>query len=57
MSFEALFGEIARMGCDLPSPFSQLEFCFACGEIGDIKLSEEGLVRVDPPEKVEVLVG
>lgn len=56
MSFEALFAEIARMGCDLPSPFSQLEFCFACGEIGDIKLSEEGLVRVDPPEKVDVLV-
>jgi hypothetical protein len=45
------------MGCALPSPFSQLEFCFACGEIGDIELSDEGLVRVDPPEKVEVLVG
>lgn len=57
LSFEALFGEIARMGCDLPSPFSQLEFCFACGEIGDLKLSEEGLVRVNPPEKVDVLVG
>lgn len=57
MSFEALFGEIARLGCELPSPFSQLEFCFACGEIGDLKLSEEGLVRVDPPEKVGVLVG
>ena len=57
LSFEALFAEIARMGCDLPSPFSQLEFCFACGEIGDIKLSEEGLVRIDPPEKVDVLVG
>lgn len=57
LSFEALLSEIARMGCDLPSPFSQLEFCFACGEIGDLKLSEEGLVRVDPPEKVDVLVG
>ncbi len=57
LSFRALFDEIARMGCDLPSPFSQLEFCFACGEIGDLKLSEEGLVRVDPPEKVDVIVG
>ncbi len=57
LGFEALFSQIARMGCDLPSPFSQLEFCFACGEIGDLKLSEEGLVRVDPPEKVDVLVG
>ena len=56
LSFQALFSEIARMGCDLPSPFSQLEFCFACGEIGDLKLSEEGLVRVNPPEKVDVLV-
>ena len=45
------------MGCDLAQPVSQLEFCFACGEIGDLKLSEEGLVRIDPPEKVEVLVG
>ncbi len=56
-SFDSLFKEIRQMGCDLPSPFSQLEFCFACGEIGDLKLSEEGLVRVNPPEKVSVLVG
>ena len=37
-SFDSLFKEIRQMGCDLPSPFSQLEFCFACGEIGDLKL-------------------
>jgi len=55
-SFRKLFDGITRMGCDIPSPFSQLEFCFACGEIGNLKLSEEGLIRVNPPEKVSVLV-
>ena len=41
-SFERAFEAIAELGCPLKNPFSQLEFCFACGEIGDIKLSEEG---------------
>jgi adenine deaminase len=44
-------------GCPLKNPFSQLEFCFACGEIGNIKLSEEGLLLIHPhPHKVDVLV-
>jgi adenine deaminase len=55
--FDEAFTQIRRLGCTLKSPFSQLEFCFACGEIGDIKLSEEGLVRVVPPERLEVLLG
>ena len=54
--FERAFAEIANLGCELANPFSQLEFCFACGEIGDIKLSDEGLVRVQPPEKVELAI-
>ena len=54
--FERAFAEIARLGCPLKNPYSQLEFCFACGEIGDIKLSEEGLLLVNPPQKVEVVV-
>ncbi len=56
--FERAFAEIAKLGCPLKNPFSQLEFCFACGEIGDIKLSEEGLLLIHPqPRKVEVVVG
>jgi adenine deaminase len=56
-SFSDAFAAIARLGCTLKSPFSQLEFCFACGEIGDIKLSEEGLLLIeDPPRRVEVVV-
>jgi adenine deaminase len=55
-SFEQIFAAIRALGCDLQSPFSQLEFAFACGEIGDIKLSEEGLVRVHPPERLDVVV-
>jgi adenine deaminase len=54
--FERAFAAIADLGCELQNPFSQLEFCFACGEIGDIKLSEEGLLLTNPPEKVEVVV-
>jgi adenine deaminase len=54
--FERAFATIADLGCELQNPFSQLEFCFACGEIGDIKLSEEGLLLTNPPEKVEVIV-
>jgi adenine deaminase len=53
--FEQAFQQIRQLGCGLASPFSQLEFSGACGEIGDLKISEEGLVRVDPPEKVDVI--
>ena len=56
--FDHAFKEIAGLGCPLKNPFSQLEFCFACGEIGNIKLSEEALLVFDPdPRKVEVVVG
>src|SRR5262245_17020114 len=52
-AFRQAFDAIAALGCTLKSPFSQLEFCFACGEIGDIKLSEEGLLLIeDPPRRV-----
>jgi adenine deaminase len=54
--FDDAFSAIADLGCPLKSPFSQLEFCFACGEIGDIRLSDEGLIRVNPPERLEVVV-
>jgi adenine deaminase len=55
--FDKAFEAIAELGCPLRNPFSQLEFCFACGEIGDIRLSDEGLLRVNPPERLEVVVG
>ena len=54
--FDQALKSIADLGCTLKSPFSQLEFCCACGEIGDIKLSEEGLVLLDPPRIVEVVL-
>jgi len=54
--FDRAFEAIAGLGCRLQNPFSQLEFCFACGEIGDLKLSDEGLLLVNPPEKVELVV-
>ena len=54
--FAAAVRAIRALGCDLSNPFSTLEFCFACGEIGEIKLSEEGLVRVHARELVDALV-
>lgn len=54
--FDRAFASIAELGCPLKSPFSQLEFCCACGEIGHIKLSEEGLVLLDPPRIVDLVV-
>jgi adenine deaminase len=57
VKFSEAFAAIAELGCSLKNPFSQLEFCFACGEIGNIKLSEEGLLLIHPhPHKVNVLV-
>jgi adenine deaminase len=54
--FENVFAQIRLLGCGLRSPFSQLEFSGACGEIGDLKISEEGLVNVNPPEKLNVIL-
>lgn len=55
--FTKAFAAIGDLGCTLKNPFSQMEFCFACGEIGHVKLSEEGLLRINPPEKVPVIMG
>jgi len=54
--FDRAFRVLADLGCQLKSPFSQLEFCCACGEMGAIKISDEGLLLTDPPRKVGVLV-
>jgi adenine deaminase len=54
--FARAFAVIRELGCELSSPFSTLEFCGACGEIGDLKISEEGLVRTEPPGRVELVL-
>lgn len=55
--FAMAIEEIRKAGCELASPFSQLEFCFASGEMGDIKLSDEGLLLTGGvPTKVSVTV-
>lgn len=55
--FDAALAAIAELGCPLQSPFSQLEFSFACGALGDIKLSEEALLLIHPPRRIPVVVG
>ena len=58
-TFSRAFEAIAELGCPLKNPFSQLEFCFACGEIGNIKLSEEGLLSISSaaPARWRCVVG
>lgn len=53
--FDRAFAAISDLGCALRNPLSQMEFCFACGEIGDVKLSDQGLVQVNPPKFLEVI--
>jgi adenine deaminase len=54
--FDDAYAEIKKLGCDLTSPFSTLEFCCACGEIGKIKIFDNGLVDVEKVEHVPVIV-
>jgi adenine deaminase len=55
--FELAIEVIRELGCELDYPFSQLEFCGACGSLGDIKISEEGLVSPTQSEKLDLIVG
>jgi adenine deaminase len=55
--FDTAFGKIRDLGCQFRNPFSQLEFSFACGEIGALRLSDEGLLRTNPPESVDLIIG
>jgi adenine deaminase len=53
---ERLFEAARSLGCELADPWGQLEYCFACQDIGEIKLSEEGLMQVHPTARIEVVV-
>ena len=55
--FDSAYAEIKNLGCPLTSPFSTLEFCCACGEIGKIKIFQGGLIDAEKVERVSVVVG
>jgi adenine deaminase len=55
--FSKAYQAVRELGCPLSSPFVSLEFTFACPGIPDLKLSDEGLMRVSPPERLEVVIG
>lgn len=46
----------AKMGCSFPDPFRSLAFTTACGNLGELKLSEKGLVNVAKREVVPLFV-
>jgi len=52
--FDKAYGEIKKLGCQLTSAFSTLEFCCACGEIGKIKIFQGGLIDAEKAKKVRV---
>jgi adenine deaminase len=54
--FYAVIEAIKEMGCELETPFSTLEFMCACGEIGAIKICDQGLLDVERREIVDALV-
>jgi adenine deaminase len=54
--FRQLNEAAAELGTTLSNPFTSLEFTFACGAIPDIKMSDEGLVRTFPAEKLDVVI-
>lgn len=54
--FDRAYAEIKNLGCPLTSPFSTLEFCCACGEIGKIKIFQGGLIDAEKVERVSVVV-
>jgi adenine deaminase len=54
--FARVIEALRSCGCPLESPLSQLEFCCACGEIGMLKLSEEGLYSMAERRCVDVVL-
>lgn len=54
--FNKAYDEIRKFGCQLTHPFSTLEFCCTCGEIGKIKIFQGGLIDTEKPAKVSVVL-
>ena len=54
--FHRVLDAIKEMGCELETPFSTLEFMCACGEIGFIKICDQGLLNVATREIVDVVI-
>jgi adenine deaminase len=54
--FGQLGERLKELGSAVTHPFSTLEFCGTCGEIGKIKISPVGLVDVHKIELVDVLL-
>jgi adenine deaminase len=42
------------LGCTLVDPFLKLEFAFAAAEFPHLRMSEEGLIRTKPRERLSV---
>jgi adenine deaminase len=53
--FEKAYSELKKLGCSLASPFATLEFCCACGEIGKLKIFDQGYIDAERAHRVSVL--
>jgi adenine deaminase len=53
---DEFYATVRNFGCTLNYPISTLEFCCACGEIGIIKICDEGLLDVDKRKVIDVIV-
>jgi adenine deaminase len=54
--FDKAYAELKKLGCTLTSPFATLEFCCACGEIGKLKIFDEGYINAETVERVGLIV-
>jgi adenine deaminase len=50
--FDHAYAELKKLGCELTSPFATLEFCCACGEIGKLKIFDQGYIDVELTKRV-----
>jgi len=52
---DVFYKTVREFGCTLKYPISTLEFCCACGEIGVIKICDEGLLDVEKRKIIDVI--
>lgn len=52
--FDKAYAELKKLGCRLTSPFATLEFSCACGEIGKLKIFDEGYIDTEANKRVSV---
>jgi adenine deaminase len=54
--FDKVYKETRNLGCEFISPYSTIEFIGANGEIGKVKIFEEGLIDAEKSKRIGVIL-